>query len=64
MSRALVLGSLVALVGALVSLVWLPNRAEPDEKELRRIAELEVGSERLHADGALSVEPQSGTSSR
>jgi EmrB/QacA subfamily drug resistance transporter len=64
MSRALVLGSLVALVGALVSLVWLPNRAEPDEKELRRIAELEVGSERLHADGALPVEPQSGTSSR
>jgi EmrB/QacA subfamily drug resistance transporter len=42
MSRALVLGSIVALAGALVSLVWLPNRAEPDEEELRRIAELEA----------------------
>jgi EmrB/QacA subfamily drug resistance transporter len=40
MSRALVLGSAIALVGALVSLIWLPNRAEPDAEELRRIEAL------------------------
>jgi EmrB/QacA subfamily drug resistance transporter len=40
MGRALVLGSLVALAGALVSLIWLPNRAEPDAEELRRIEQL------------------------
>jgi EmrB/QacA subfamily drug resistance transporter len=55
MSRALVLGSLVALAGALISLIWLPNRAEPDDEELRRIAELEAGAERLHPDGAVPV---------
>jgi hypothetical protein len=42
MSRALVLGSLVALLGAAISLIWLPNRAEPDAEELRRIAELDL----------------------
>jgi EmrB/QacA subfamily drug resistance transporter len=42
MSRALVLGSLVALLGAAISLIWLPNRAEPDAQELRRIAELDL----------------------
>jgi EmrB/QacA subfamily drug resistance transporter len=41
MSRALVLGSIIALAGAAVSLIWLPNRAEPDAQELRRIAELD-----------------------
>jgi hypothetical protein len=56
MSRALVLGSLVALMGAFVSLIWLPNRAEPDEEELRRIAELEGERDRPHHDGAHPVE--------
>src|SRR5215217_535870 len=40
MSRALLIGSLIALAGGLVSLVWLPNRAEPDAAELRQIREL------------------------
>jgi EmrB/QacA subfamily drug resistance transporter len=47
MSRALVLGSLVALAGGIIALVWLPNRAEPDAAERRRIAELDVE----HGDG-------------
>jgi EmrB/QacA subfamily drug resistance transporter len=46
MSRALVLGSLVALLGAAISLIWLPNRAEPDAEELRRIAELDLQATR------------------
>jgi EmrB/QacA subfamily drug resistance transporter len=49
MSRALVLGSIIALAGALVSLIWLPNRAEPDAEELRRIAELDHATTHHHA---------------
>ncbi len=53
MSRALVLGSIVALAGAVVSLIWLPNRAEPDAEELRRIAELDAE----HAHGRNEAQP-------
>ncbi len=54
MSRALVIGSLIALLGGLVSLVWLPSRPEPDAAELRRIRELEEQAEHHGhvADGA------------
>jgi EmrB/QacA subfamily drug resistance transporter len=48
MSRALVLGSAIALVGALVSLIWLPNRAEPDAEELRRIQALAAAERHGH----------------
>jgi EmrB/QacA subfamily drug resistance transporter len=41
MGRALVIGSAIALLGALISLIWLPSRPEPDAAELRRIRELE-----------------------
>jgi hypothetical protein len=44
MSRALVIGALVAILGAAISLIWLPNRAEPDAEELRRIAALDAES--------------------
>jgi EmrB/QacA subfamily drug resistance transporter len=44
MSRALVIGALVAILGAAISLIWLPNRAEPDAEELRRIAALDAQS--------------------
>lgn len=49
MSRALVLGSAIALVGALVSLIWLPNRAEPDAEELRRIEALAAAERHARA---------------
>jgi EmrB/QacA subfamily drug resistance transporter len=48
MSRSLVLGSLIALAGGLVSLFWLPNRAEPDAEELRRIEELAAAERHGH----------------
>ncbi|MGZ4114424.1 MAG: MFS transporter [Actinomycetota bacterium] len=51
MSHALVIGSIVALAGAVVALIWLPNRAEPDAEELRRIAELDHATAH-HQDGA------------
>jgi EmrB/QacA subfamily drug resistance transporter len=49
MSRALVLGSLIALAGGIVSLIWLPNRAEPDAEELHRIEELAAAEHHGHA---------------
>jgi hypothetical protein len=55
MSRALVLGSIVALAGALVSLLWLPNRAEPDDAELRRMSELEAAGHAAHDEAAQPV---------
>jgi EmrB/QacA subfamily drug resistance transporter len=57
MSRALVLGSLVALAGALVSLIWLPNRAEPDAAERRRIAELDAQHGEAHDGEAPQPQP-------
>ena len=48
MSRALLIGSLIALAGGLVSLVWLPNRAEPDAAELRHIRELAEAEHHAH----------------
>jgi EmrB/QacA subfamily drug resistance transporter len=57
MSRALVLGSLVALAGALVSLIWLPNRAEPDAAERRRIAELDAQHGEAHGGEAPQPQP-------
>ncbi len=43
MDRALVLGSLFALAGALVALIWLPNRPEPDSAERERMERVYVG---------------------
>lgn len=40
MDRSFFIGALVALTGAFVALVWLPNRAEPDEKDLERLEEM------------------------
>jgi EmrB/QacA subfamily drug resistance transporter len=48
MSRSLVIGSLIALAGGIVSLVWLPNRALPDAEELHRIEELEAQAHHEH----------------
>jgi EmrB/QacA subfamily drug resistance transporter len=66
MGRAMVLGSIVALAGAIVSLIWLPNRAEPDAEELRRIEQLDhataheaagaSGMEREHEVAAEALE--------
>lgn len=47
MDRSLVVGSMVALSGALVALVFLPNRAEPDAAEIERIRALEAASHHL-----------------
>ncbi len=43
MDRALVVGAGIALVSALVALVWLPNRAEPDAEELRHMEDVYAG---------------------
>ena len=40
MDKGLIVGVIVVLVGAVISLLFLPNRAEPDEAELARIEEL------------------------
>jgi EmrB/QacA subfamily drug resistance transporter len=61
MSRALVIGAFVAILGAAISLIWLPNRAEPDAEELRRIAALDAeaahhGEERGELAAAEAVE--------
>ena len=42
MDHALVLGALIALGGALIALVWLPNRPEPDKAEQERMERLYV----------------------
>jgi MFS family permease len=41
MDKGLVVGVIVVLVGAVIALLFLPNRAEPDAAELARIEELE-----------------------
>ncbi len=43
MDRALLLGSLIALCGALVALIWLPNRPEPDKAEQERMERIYAG---------------------
>ena len=51
MDRALVLGSLIALAGAVVALIWLPNRPEPDESERERMERLYTGEHRQAHEG-------------
>ena len=46
MDKGLIVGVIVVLVGAVISLLFLPNRAEPDEAELARIEELERAAHR------------------
>jgi EmrB/QacA subfamily drug resistance transporter len=48
MDRGLVVGSLIALAGGLVSLIWLPNRAEPDAAEVERMQERYAGADPDH----------------
>ena len=51
MDRALVIGSLIALSGALIAMIWLPNRPEPDKAEQERMEKLYA--ERQHQPGTI-----------
>jgi EmrB/QacA subfamily drug resistance transporter len=48
MDKGLIVAVIVVLVGAVVALAFLPNRAEPDQAELERIRQLDEQSRVAH----------------